>query len=84
MSATITSTKSVKFILGYNIIATSLFLFVLAIGVVMEYTSQRGPEGHTNPLAFVFGFAVIGFWLWLNCHAYKSLNKLREEAMRPR
>jgi hypothetical protein len=78
--------KAAKFILGLSIFQASLIFVGGLIGVIqgvaekLQATSGQGSEAWGYAFAGLFALAFFGWWLWLNLHAYGTINKLREKA----
>jgi len=82
---TMTTTKSVQCILGFNIALGSIWLFSIVMGIVTglahpRYIGYYPPAywaGYTLGFLLVPGIAIA--WLGANWYAYSKLCKLRKE-----
>jgi len=80
----ITSTKSVKCLLGWNI-GGGAIAALAGIGNAIEglshgISSQGDGFAAGYTVGVGIGLGIFGAWIWFNCYAWGKLNKLRREA----
>jgi hypothetical protein len=73
------TTKSVKCLLGGQIISTTIYLiFFNIVWIVSLFTSNEDLGKLTVGVVIID--IVFGLWLYVNCYAYHKLNLLRKQA----
>jgi hypothetical protein len=82
----ITSTKSIKTILAYNIALGALCAFSSAAYGFSSIGTELALHPSSNNGGFVFGYTCLwpfacGLWIWANSYAFIKLNKLRNEIL---